>query len=73
LVGGDCAWVDGDGEDTVGDGRRDEFADGEFFGVKDAKRESRSRARRGSALSDGHGGKDEEARCGTHFINLDLA
>jgi hypothetical protein len=39
LVGGDCAWVDGDGEDAVGDGRGDEFADGEFFSVEDAKGE----------------------------------
>lgn len=37
LVGGDCAWVDRDGEDAVGCGRRDEFADGEFFSVEDAK------------------------------------
>lgn len=29
--------MDGDGEDSVGDGRRDEFADGEFFGVENAK------------------------------------
>lgn len=43
LVGGDCAWVDGDGEDSVGDWRRDEFADGEFFGVEDAKGDEEGR------------------------------
>lgn len=65
--------MDGDGEDAVGDGRRDELADGEFFGVEDAMRQSRRRVRSESALSDRYGGKDDEARCGTHFINLDLA
>jgi hypothetical protein len=43
LIGGDCAWVDGDGEDTVRDGRRDELADGEFFGVEDAKGDEEGR------------------------------
>jgi hypothetical protein len=35
--------VDGDSEDAVGDGRRDEFADGEFFGVEDAKSDEEGR------------------------------
>jgi hypothetical protein len=62
--------VDGDGEDAVGDGRGDEFADGEFFGVEDAKRQSRRKVDSGSASSEGNA---EKARCRTHFINLDLA
>lgn len=35
--------MDGDGEDSVGDWRRDEFADGEFFGVEDAKGDEEGR------------------------------
>lgn len=35
--------MDGDGKDAVGDGRGDQFADGEFFGVEDAKGDERGR------------------------------
>lgn len=36
LVGGYGPGVHGDGEDSVGDGRRDELADGQLLGVKHA-------------------------------------